>query len=100
MAAYLQKFANNNIDSVVSIQPEVINQLMHYTEMMKGFSPRTIKFIAEEMIVVARRQKNVDLTDAIVTDIIQKTQHGQQKLQLWEKERDEWVAAQLSGVGK
>ncbi|QQR49077.1 AAA family ATPase [bacterium] len=99
LAAYLQKFANDNKDSVVSIQPEVMNRLFHYAEMMEGFSPRTIKFIAEEMIVVTRRQKNVDLTDAIVTDIIRKTQGIQQKVQEWKKERDAWVTAQLIGVG-
>lgn len=99
LAAYLQKFANNNIDSVVSIQPEVMNKLFDYAEMMEGFSPRTIKFMAEEMIVVTRRQKNVGLTDAIVTDIIQKTQHSLQKINQWEKERDAWVTTQLSGVG-
>lgn len=98
LALYLEKFANNNQSSVVPIVPDVMKNLLSYAQAMEGFSPRTIKFIAEEMIVVARRQKNVRLTHAIVEDIIKKTQASQQKMQQWEKEREQWVNAYASGL--
>ncbi|QQR49087.1 AAA family ATPase [bacterium] len=98
LAAYLEKFANNNKSSVVPIVPDVMKNLLSYAHAMEGFSPRTIKCIAEEMIVVARRQKKTHLTHAIVDDIIKKTQTSQQKMQLWEKEREQWVNAYVSGL--
>ncbi|MBY0353297.1 AAA family ATPase [Candidatus Babeliales bacterium] len=93
LAMYLEKFAQKT----VHILPEVMDKLAEYAEKLEGFSPRTMKCISEEMIVVARRQ-NGQLTDDIVHAIIDKSKRSQQQIQQWEKERDAWVGLQFSGV--
>ncbi|MBX9830698.1 AAA family ATPase [Candidatus Babeliales bacterium] len=95
LAMYLEKFAQENKDAVVDIQPEVRNNMAEYAQLMDGFSPRTIKFIAEEMIVVARRH-NGKLIDDMVRVIIERAQQSQQQVQEWEKQREVWINAQVA----
>ncbi|MBY0353299.1 ATP-binding protein [Candidatus Babeliales bacterium] len=95
LAMYLEKFAQANKDAVVDIQPEVRSKFAEYAQLMDGFSPRTIKFIAEEMIVVARRH-NGKLINDIVCAIIERAQQSQQQVQEWEKQREVWINAQAA----
>ena len=47
------------------MHPDMVKFLPSYAETLKGFSPRAIKFIAEEMVVNARRQESKLLTTEI-----------------------------------
>ncbi len=87
---YLSKFAKENQDFLVGFHPEINNFMGKYVENLKDFSPRAIKFIAEEMIINARRQEPMMLTHEIVQAVIDKARDSLQKMGLWERERSEW----------
>jgi len=106
---YLFKFAQENKEAIVDLQP-VKKKLSLYTESLDGFSPRAIKFVAQEMIIKARRQTPRQLTDAIAQAIIDDAKRSLQEAEQWKEERaqlrrkmqcllqskeerDEWVEA-------
>jgi len=90
---YLAKFAQENKEAIVNFPPEIKQLLPKYAEALKGLSPRAIKFVAEEMIIHARRQKFMQLTDDIAQAVIEKSKHSLQQTKHWEEARDKWVGA-------
>ncbi|MFA6492085.1 MAG: AAA family ATPase [Candidatus Babeliales bacterium] len=88
---YLIKFAQENKEAIVNLPLELKQTLPKYAEALKGLSPRAIKFVAEEMIINARRQKFMQLTDDIARASIDKSKRKLQQTKRWEKERDAWV---------
>jgi AAA+ superfamily predicted ATPase len=98
LALYLEKFATENENSKVSIDSQVIEKLQIYAETLAEFSPRAIKFVAEEMIIQARRQENKVLTLDLAQTVIENAKYNLQKEAQWEKDRDEWIAALMPVV--
>jgi len=92
LALYLNKFAQENPDALVSLHPEVLQSLPTYTNNLGGISPRALKFLAEEMIVAARRRVPQQLTHELALKVLIETQHGLQEAELWQKERDQWAS--------
>lgn len=90
---YLVKYAQENKEVLVDLDQELIRLLPKYVDGLQGFSPRTIKFIAEEMIIKARRNGSRRLTKDIVQEVIDGAKHSLQKTAQWEKERNEWSGA-------
>lgn len=77
---YLKKFAQENEQAIVTICPEVMQALSTYAHALNDFSPRALKFIAEEMIIQARRHKFKQLTDTLAQKIIQSAKNSLIKL--------------------
>ncbi|MBD3231051.1 AAA family ATPase [Candidatus Dependentiae bacterium] len=90
---YLQRFANENIDAKVDIHSEVKEKLSTYAQKLAGFSPRAIKFIAEEMIINARRQECRLLTHEIAQAVLNEEIKNLQQENLWKIELNKWIAA-------
>ena len=88
---YLAKFAQENEDAMVDFHPEIRRLLSNYAALLEGFSPRAIKFVAEEMVIKARRQESKLLTNEIAREVIDETKHSLQQTIEWEKERNEWT---------
>ncbi len=91
LSMYLVKSTQENEEAIVDLHPDIIKLLPKYAESLKGFSPRAIKFVAEEMIINARRQWPMQLTNDIALAIIDQAINSLQQTELWEKERSKWV---------
>ncbi len=91
LSMYLIKFAQKNKNAIVKITPEITNLLSTYAENLDAFSPRAIKFVAEEMIIQARRQESKQLTNDIAWSVIKEAKHSLQQTVQWENERNEWA---------
>jgi hypothetical protein len=98
LVLYLAQGAQENKDALVTFTPEFKHMLPHYAELLKGFSPRAIKGVAEEMIIQARRQKFMQLTDEIAQSVIKIAQNSLQQALVWEAERDKWTQATALAV--
>ncbi len=88
---YLIKFAQENNEFVVDIHPEIIQKLPMYAKSLEGFSPRAIKFVAEDMIIKARRQGARLLTDAIAQLSLSEAKRSLEQDQQREEEREKWL---------
>jgi len=93
LSQYLTKFAQEKSDAIVDIHPEIKQMLPQYAKNIEGLSPRAIKFIAEEMIIRARRQNSRLLTDEIAQISLNEAKQTLQRDQQRDKERDQWLAA-------
>ncbi len=91
LSMYLVKSAQENEEAIVDLHPDIIKLLPKYADSLKGFSPRAIKFVAEEMIINARRQESMQLTNNIALTIIDQAIHSLQQTEQWEKERNKWI---------
>lgn len=91
LSMYLIKFAKKNENAIVNLSPEVTNLISTYADSLDGFSPRAIKFVAEEMIIQARRQKSRELTNDIAQSVINEAKRSLQQTVQWENERNEWA---------
>lgn len=92
---YLVKYAQENKDFVVSIHPEVRQKLSLCAGLLGGVSPRALKFIAEAMIIAARRQKAPQLTYEIAKEVVDTALKELRVADQWKKERDKWVGMPL-----
>ncbi len=90
LSTYLVKSAQENEAAIVDLHPDVIKLLPAYADELKGFSPRAIKFVAEEMIINARRQESMQLTNDIAQAVMDQAKHSLRQAVLWETERKEW----------
>jgi hypothetical protein len=97
LSMYISKFAQENKNALVELSSELLMLIPTYAESLKGFSPRTIKFIAEEMIINARRQSPMRLTKEIAQEVLCRAKNSLQKIESWDKERNEWLGG-LNGV--
>lgn len=89
----LIKFADEKHDAIVEIHPEVTRMLPLYAKNLGGFSPRDIKFVAENMIVRARQQRSGLLTDDIAQlSLNEAIRNLQQNLER-QDERAQWLKA-------
>lgn len=88
---YLKKFAHENEEAIVAINPEVTQTLPSYAENLKGLSPRAIKFVAEEMIVAARRQMPHQLTNTIAQKVLAEAKQNLEETKNWERAREQWL---------
>ena len=93
LSFYLQRFADENKNAKVDIHSEVKEKLALYSESLDGFSPRAIKFVAEEMIINARRQECKLLTHEVAQLVLNEATKNLNQEDLWKSERAEWVAA-------
>ena len=91
LSMYLVRFAQENEEAIVDLHPDFIKLLPKYADSLNGFSPRALKFIAEEMIINARRQEPMQLTNDIALAVIDQAKRSLQQTSLWEKERNEWT---------
>ncbi|MFH0898520.1 MAG: AAA family ATPase [bacterium] len=91
ISMYLAKFAQENKDAIVELDSEIMKLLSNYAANLEGFSPRAIKFIAEKMIINARRQNPRLLCHDSAQAVIEEALSSMQKTTLWEKERDIWT---------
>jgi len=92
LGSYLEKFAQENTESPVQLPTEIMDKLADYAQELEGFVPRAIKFIAEAMIIRARRDKNnLFLTDDIVQETLREAKINLQQISSWEKEHAEWL---------
>ncbi|MFA6535248.1 MAG: AAA family ATPase [Candidatus Babeliales bacterium] len=91
LSMYLVKTAQENEDAVVGLHPDLIKLLPKYAESLKGFSPRAIKFVAEEMIINARRQESMQLTNDIAIAVIDQAKRSLQQTALWSKDLEKWA---------
>ncbi len=98
LSTYLNKFANANEDALVTLDPIVQKNLPQYAKALEGLAPRAIKYVAEEMIVYARRQDNKQLSDKIAKEAIQAGITSIQQNEAWAAERDKWVKEQLAAT--
>lgn len=90
---YLGKFAQENEEARVTVNPEVVQALPTYAENLKGLSPRALKFVAEEMIVAARRERYRQLTPDIAQKVLAEAKHNLQETERWQQEREQWAQA-------
>ncbi len=90
LSVYLVKSAQENEAAIVDLHPDVIKLLPMYADELKGFSPRAIKFVAEEMIINARRQESMQLTNDIAQAVMDQAKHSLRQAVLWETERKAW----------
>ncbi|MFA6535234.1 MAG: AAA family ATPase [Candidatus Babeliales bacterium] len=90
---YLTKFAQKNENAIINLSRDITNLISTYANSLEGFSPRAIKFVAEEMIIRARRQESKQLTDDIAQAVINETKHSLQQTMQWENERNEWAGS-------
>lgn len=88
---YLWKFAQDNDEITVGLPEDVLQTLPRYAAgELEGFSPRAIKFVAEEMIIKSRRQQDLQLTKDIVETEIARAKNSLDRTAIWEKELVEW----------
>lgn len=88
LLSYLTKYAQDNQTTPVIIPSEIIFKIPEYVTYLEGFSPRTIKFIAEAMIIKARREESKQLSDEIIGNILDIAIRQLQQEVAWEKERE------------
>jgi hypothetical protein len=88
---YLVKSAQKNKDAIVYLHPEIMRLLPKYADELDRFSPRAIKFIAEEMVICARQQESRQLTNDIAQEVIYAAKNSLNETMEWEKERNEWI---------
>lgn len=93
LATYLAKLAQENVEAIVEILPEIMESLPAYADILEGHSHRALKFIAEEMIVAARRQHYKRLTTDIADIVLNEAVCSLEQAEQWKKEREEWAAA-------
>jgi len=91
LAQYIVKFAQVNKDAIVEIHHEIKQKLREYAQDLEGLSPRTIKFIAEDMIIKARRQGARLLTNDIAQLSITQAMQNLQQNKEHEEEREMWL---------
>ncbi len=91
LLTYLNQFAKENNDAIVAIQPEVKQSLAKYVTNFEDVCPRDLKFMAEKMIITARRQEPQELTPDIVQAIVDEKKDALDQITLWKKEREKWV---------
>ncbi len=96
LTTYLEKFAHENPDALVTFDPVVQKNLARYGEALEGLAPRAIKYVAEEMVVYARRQKNRQLSDELARHAIKSAITSIQQTEHWATERDKWIKAQTA----
>jgi len=96
LATYLEKFAQENEEVCIDFHPEIKQLLTQYAKTLEGLSPRAIKFIAEEMIVRARRQDSKELTNDLAQAVLDESIESLQQTVQWEKERDQWTNSLVS----
>jgi len=89
---YLIAFAKANNKQIVTFDKQVIDNLATYAKELEGLAPRGIKFIAEEMINRAHRQKPAILTDAIALHTLRETKQEMEIKAKWEQECEAWKA--------
>jgi AAA+ superfamily predicted ATPase len=98
LTTYLEKFAHENPDALVTFDPVVQKNLAKYGEALEGLAPRAIKYVAEEMVVYARRQKNRQLSDELARHAIKSAITSIQQTEHWATERDTWIKAQTAAA--
>ena len=91
LATYLAKFSQENVEAMVNLIPEFNEQLSTYANSLEGLCPRAIKFVAQEMIALARREENKQLTHEIAQAALDNAIRNLQQTKQWEKERNEWL---------
>lgn len=91
LISYLEKFAQENNEAVVVLDQEVLENLSRYADSLEGLCPRSIKFIAQEMIVQARRQESKQLTNHIAQGALDQAVRSLRQIEMWEKARIEWA---------
>lgn len=99
LGSYLEKFATANKQAQVELPKATMEKLPAYAQELDGLVPRAIKFVAEEMISRARRNKsNPSLTDEIACEILNEAKVTLAQTAQWEAEREKWVDAQRGVV--
>ena len=93
LALYLEKLAQSDTGAKVTIAPKVIQKLPLYAKDLEGLSPRAIKFVAEEMVINARRQEFKLLTNNIAQKALADAKRNLQQTAQWESQRDQWAKA-------
>lgn len=88
---YLQRFAKEVKGAAVDIHSQVKEKLPTYAKNLVGLSPRTIKFMAEEMVILARRQEYKLLTDEVVLQVIDEARNNLEQEIMWENSRNLWI---------
>jgi predicted AAA+ superfamily ATPase len=94
LALYLASFADENENAPVSISPDVIEQLTYYGAQSAGLCPRVLKFIAEEMVIAARRQAPKQVTLEIAQTVFARAQQALAQTIAWDAERQSYANAQ------
>ncbi|KKQ49359.1 MAG: hypothetical protein US69_C0006G0001 [candidate division TM6 bacterium GW2011_GWF2_38_10] len=87
---YLIKFSNENKEALVGISEQVMKSFSQYALMLNGLSPRSIRFIAEEIIIKARRIEPRIVLDELVIDVINQAKKSLQQMDQWEKDFQQW----------
>lgn len=85
LLSYVTREANANKNELVGLHPDFRRLLPTYAESLDGFSPRALKFIAQEMVVKARISESMDITSALAQRVIDTAKNGQQQLIEWRK---------------
>jgi ATPase family AAA domain-containing protein 3A/B len=94
---YVKKLAKENKEAVVTIAPEVLKNIPAAAELLIGQPPRALKFIAEQMIIYARRTPNKELTIEIAQKALLEAKDSYKQAMQWAADRDEWLNAQVVG---
>lgn len=99
--SYLHKFAQENKNAVVTLSQDMLDNIHLYAEQLEGIAPRAIKFVAEEMVVRARRNKvNPILSDTLAQEVLSGAKETLKQTAKWETERELWIEAQRGGLNK
>ena len=91
---YVTTFASSNANAMVSLSPEVGANIDAYAQRSLGCAPRDVKFVAEQMIQKARRNKPALCTHAIALETLEEARHELTTTAQWEKERATWMRLQ------
>lgn len=84
---YVTKQAGENKNVVVMLSQDFLNNQELYAQRLMGLAPRAIKFIAEQMVIRARRSNPAVLTSDIGNKVIDESMHEMQMKEEWDKER-------------
>ncbi len=95
LAKYLVDFANQNKDAAVKLAPAILSNLPAYAQRLASLSPRAIKYVAEQMIIRARRQKPALLDHDVASIVLDEAKVSVQQAEAWAREREVWVNDQL-----
>lgn len=93
LSTYLEKFAQENIEAIVDLAPEVVEALPRYAGSLEVFCPRAIKFVAQEMIVNARQQASKQVTTEIAQGALDQVKRSLEQTEAWGKARAQWAKA-------
>lgn len=98
LSMYLDILSRKNKAAPVELTAEIRFNVPQYAQSLQGLAPRAIKFVAEQMVIRARREKDAKLTHAIAHSALAEAKSSHEQSVKWQAEREAWVKAQTNAA--